>query len=52
MHLARRDVEVDAVEGDDVAEALADRACTNGRRRPTGSPGGRRAVTLFGCCPK
>jgi hypothetical protein len=34
MHLALGDVEVDAVEGDDVAKGLADRARPNGERRP------------------
>jgi hypothetical protein len=34
MHLALRHVEVDAVEGDDLAEGLADRACAN--REPFG----------------
>jgi hypothetical protein len=32
VHLARRDVEVDAVEGDDVAERLPDPARTNRER--------------------
>jgi hypothetical protein len=29
MHPSFRDVEVDAVEGDDLAEGLADPACAN-----------------------
>jgi hypothetical protein len=53
MHLACRDGEVDAVEGDDLAEGLADPARTNcKRRRPAGSPPGRRVVLLFGRCPE
>jgi hypothetical protein len=57
--MAFRDVEVDAVEGDDLAEGLADPARTNRERRtprdvrrPAGSPPGRRVVLLFGCCPE
>jgi hypothetical protein len=38
MHLAFRDVEIDAVEGDDLAKRLADRARTNGEP--------------FSCCPQ
>jgi hypothetical protein len=47
MHVALRDVEVDAVEGDDLAKGLADPARTNGKRRPAGTPAGRR-----GWCPE
>jgi hypothetical protein len=50
VHLALRDVEVDAVEGVDLAERLADPARTNGkRRRPAGWPAGRRVAVLSGC---
>jgi hypothetical protein len=52
MHLALRDVEVDAVEGDDLAKGFADPARANGKRRPAGTPADRRAVLLFGCCPE
>jgi hypothetical protein len=48
MHLTLRDVEVDAVERDDLAEGLADPARTDGRRRPAGAPAGRRVAMLFG----
>jgi hypothetical protein len=44
MHLTFHDVEIDAVESDDLAKRLADPARTNGE--PFG-----RAVMLFGCCP-
>jgi hypothetical protein len=48
MDLGNRDVEVDAVEGDDLAEALADPARANRKlRRPAGCPAGRRVATLF-----
>jgi hypothetical protein len=40
MHLALRDVEVDTVEGNDLAEVLAQAARTDGR--PAGYPAGRR----------
>jgi hypothetical protein len=49
MHLALRELEVDAVERNDLAEGLADRARTNGKRWPGGCPPGRRLVMLFGC---
>jgi hypothetical protein len=49
MDLARRDVEVDAIEGDDLAEGLAETAGTNGKRRPAGAPAGRRVAMLFSC---
>jgi hypothetical protein len=54
MHLALRDVEVDAIEGDDLAKGLADPARARGKlRRPAGgSPAGRRVVTLFRWCPE
>jgi hypothetical protein len=39
MHLAGRDVEIDAVEGDDVAKAFAERARANRRCRSTGNLG-------------
>jgi hypothetical protein len=44
MHLALRDVEIDAVEGDDLAERLADPA------RADGAPDVRRAVALLRGC--
>jgi hypothetical protein len=47
--LAFADVEVDAVEGDDLAEGLADPARTN-CEGPAGSPAGPRVVILFGRC--
>jgi hypothetical protein len=48
MHLALRDVEVDAVKGDDLAKGFADPARTNcKRRRPAGKPAGRQVVMLF-----
>jgi hypothetical protein len=46
VDLALRDVEVDAVEGDDLAEGLADPARANRKlRRPAGCPAGRRVAT-------
>jgi hypothetical protein len=53
MNPAFRDVEVDAVEGDDLTEGLADPAGTDRKRErwPAGAPAGRRVVTLVGCCP-
>jgi hypothetical protein len=45
MHFTFRDVEIDAVEGDDLAKRLADPARTNGE--PLG-----RAVMLFSCFPQ
>jgi hypothetical protein len=48
VHLALRDVEVDAVEGDDLAKAFADPARTNGkRRRAAEETAARRVVMLF-----
>jgi hypothetical protein len=44
MHFTFRDVEIDAVEGDDLAKRFADPA------RPNGEPFGR-AVILLSCCP-
>jgi hypothetical protein len=54
VHLALRDLEVDAVEGDDLAEGLADPARANGkpRRRPAGCPAGRAIAVLLSCCPE
>jgi hypothetical protein len=53
MDLALRDAEIDAIEGDDLSEGLADLARANSKlRRPAGSPAGRRVVTLFGCRPQ
>jgi hypothetical protein len=49
MHPALRDVEVDAVEGDDLAKGLADPARANRKRRPAGVPAGRRVAMLFSC---
>jgi hypothetical protein len=49
MHLALRDVEVDAVEGDDLAEGLADPAPTNRERGPARPPAGPRVVMPFRC---
>jgi hypothetical protein len=48
VDLPVRDVEVDAVQRDDLAEGLADPARTNGER-PAGFPAGRRVVTR---CPE
>jgi hypothetical protein len=45
MHFAFRDVEIDAVEGDDLAERLADPARLNGERFG-------RAAMLLSCCPQ
>jgi hypothetical protein len=50
VHLAWRDVEVDAVEGDDLAEGLAEPPRTNGR--PAGGPAGRRVLLLVSGCPE
>jgi hypothetical protein len=52
VHPALGDVEVDAVEGDDLAERLADPARANRERgrRPGGSPPGRRVVPLLRRC--
>jgi hypothetical protein len=47
MHPTRGDLEVDAVEGDDLAKALADPARANRKRRPAGAPAGRRVAMLF-----
>jgi hypothetical protein len=48
VHLAFRDVEVDAVEGGDLAEGLAEPARADGKgRRPGGVPPGRRVVAMF-----
>jgi hypothetical protein len=59
MRLAFRDVEVDAVEGDDLAEGFRDPARTNCEpsiaqdgRGPAGDPAGRRVVMLFACRPE
>src|SRR5262249_13602663 len=56
---ACRDVEVDAVEGDDLAEGLADPARANCERSiaqdgrgPAGDPAGRRVRVLFSCRPE
>jgi hypothetical protein len=47
MHLALGDVEVDAVERDDLAEVLAEPARANGR--PAGYPAGLRVISP---CPE
>jgi hypothetical protein len=67
VHLPRRDVEVDAVERDDLAKGLDDSARTDGElpgsiidrclrrlgsRRPAGAPAGRRIGLLSGACPE
>jgi hypothetical protein len=52
VHPARRDVEVDAVEGDDLAEGLADPAGADRERRPAGTPAGPRVVVPFSACPE
>jgi hypothetical protein len=53
MHLAFRDIEVDAVKGDDLAKGFGDPARTNYTgRRPAGEPAGRRVVTLFSRYPE
>jgi hypothetical protein len=53
VHLALRDVEIDAVERDDLAERLAEPARTDRKpsRRPGGDPPGRRVVP-FSWCPE
>jgi hypothetical protein len=53
VYLPFRDVEVDAVERDDLAERFADPARANreGGRRPGGDPPGRRAFLRLGTYP-
>jgi hypothetical protein len=50
MHLAFGDVEVDAVECDDLAEGFADRPCANCKgRRSAETPADRRVAMLPSC---